>query len=45
MMRMVILTQMKPLDCMADPERAFLEFENRLTPPSDPKKRRAFVDS
>jgi hypothetical protein len=45
MMRMVILTQMKPLDCMADAERAFLEFEKRLTPPSDPKKRRTFVDS
>lgn len=45
MMRMVILTQMKPLDCMSDPERAYLEFEKRLTPPSDPKARRKFVDS
>lgn len=45
MMRMVILTQMKPLDCMADPEKAYLEFERRLTPPADPKKRKLFVDS
>jgi hypothetical protein len=45
MMRMVILTQMKPLDCMTDPERAYLEFEKRLTPPADPKKRKLFVDS
>jgi hypothetical protein len=45
MMRMMILTQMKPIDCMADPETAFLEMERRLTPPSDPKARRKFVDS
>jgi hypothetical protein len=45
MMRMVILTQMKPLDCMADPEKAYLEFERRLSPPADPKKRKLFVDS
>ena len=45
MMRMVILTQMKPLDCMVDPERAYLEFEKRLSPSLDPKKRRLFVDS
>ena len=45
MLRMVILTQMKPLDCMSDPERAYLEFEKRLTPPSDPKTRRRFIDS
>jgi predicted transcriptional regulator len=44
MMRMMILTQMKPFDCLADPERAFVELEKRLSPPSEPKARRKFVD-
>ena len=46
MMRMLLLTQTKPVDCvLVDPERAFLEFEKRLTPPSDPKARKRFVDT
>lgn len=44
LMRMMILTQLKPVDCMVEPERAFLELEKRLSPPSDPKARRKFVD-
>lgn len=44
MFRMLILTEMRPVDCMEDPERAFIEFEKRLSPPSDPKARKKFVD-
>jgi hypothetical protein len=41
---MMISTAAKPIDCMVDPERAYKEFEKRLSPPSDPKKRRKFVE-
>lgn len=44
MMRMMIATRMKPIACMVEPERALQEFEQRLSPPSDPKARRKFVD-
>jgi|JFJP01.1.fsa_nt_gi phosphatidylinositol 4-kinase len=44
-MRMMILTQMKPIACLVEPEKAFLEFEKRLSPPKDPKKRKKFVDT
>ena len=42
---MMILTEMKPIQCLVEPEKAFLEFEKRLTPPNDPKLRRKFVKS
>lgn|SRR3990167_1001785 len=44
MMRMMIATRMRPIACFVEPERALKEFEQRLSPPSDPKARRKFVD-
>lgn len=42
--RMMIMTNLKPFDCFSNSEVALQEFEMRLTPPKNPKKRRVFVD-
>lgn len=44
MFRLMISTKARPVECLVDYQLAYSELENRLNPPTNPKKKKEFVN-